>query len=62
VELVNFASTYFVGTRLLKPLLAAAIDASIDVADPSAEWNRWISDLPPWGDYGAQKLFVFRKA
>lgn len=61
VELANFASTYFVGTRLLKPLLAAATGAPIDVADPSAEWNRWMSELPAWGDYGTQKLFVFRK-
>ena len=61
VELVNFASTYFVGTRLLKPLLAKAIGGKMDPADPNAEWNRWCSTLPSWGDYGTQKLFVFRK-
>jgi ubiquinone/menaquinone biosynthesis C-methylase UbiE len=61
VELVNFASTYFVGTRLLKPLLAKAIGGKLDPADPNAEWNRWFSTLPSWGDYGTQKLFVFRK-
>jgi len=61
VELVNFASTYFVGTRLLKPLLAQAFGGKVDPANPNAEWNRWFSVLPAWGDYGTQKLFVFRK-
>ena len=61
VELVNFASTYFVGTRLLKPLLAQALDGVLDPGNPDAEWNRWFSTLPSWGDYGTQKLFVFRK-
>ncbi|HKI25783.1 MAG TPA: class I SAM-dependent methyltransferase [Candidatus Sulfotelmatobacter sp.] len=61
VELSNFASTYYVGTRLLKPLLALATNAPISVADPNAEWNRWFSQLPAAGDFGTQKLFVFRK-
>jgi ubiquinone/menaquinone biosynthesis C-methylase UbiE len=61
VELVNFASTYYVGTRVLKPLLSRALGGVIDVANPAMEWNRWFSELPAWGDYGTQKLFVFRK-
>jgi ubiquinone/menaquinone biosynthesis C-methylase UbiE len=61
VEIADFASTYYVGTRLLKPLLARALASGIDVADPEAEWNRWCAQLPAWGDYGTQKLFVFRK-
>lgn len=61
LELSNFASTYYVGTRLLKPLLAQATHAPVSVADPNAEWNRWFSQLPQAGDYGTQKLFVFRK-
>jgi ubiquinone/menaquinone biosynthesis C-methylase UbiE len=61
LELSNFASTYYVGTRVLKPLLAQATHAPVSVADPNAEWNRWFSQLPPAGDYGTQKLFVFRK-
>lgn len=61
VELVNFASTYFVGTRVIKPLLIQALGADIDVARPDMEWNRFFSQLPAWGDYGTQKLFVFRK-
>ena len=61
VEIVNFASTYFVMTRVAKPLLAAATSAPVDVADPSSHWNRWASRLPAAGDYGTQKLFVFRR-
>lgn len=61
IEIVNFASTYYVGTRVLKPLLIKALGLEINVADPDMEWNRWFSRLPSWGDYGTQKLFVFRK-
>ncbi|MGH9204418.1 MAG: hypothetical protein ACRD2A_24585, partial [Vicinamibacterales bacterium] len=61
VELVNFSSTYFVGTRVLKPVLAQALGIDLDVANPDMEWNRWFAQLPAWGDYGTQKLFVFRK-
>ena len=61
VEAVNFASTYYVGTRVLKPLVIQALGLKVDVADPQMEWNRWFSQLPAWGDYGVQKLFVFRK-
>lgn len=62
VELSNFASTYYVGTRVLKPLLIQALHARADVANPDMEWNRWFAQLPAWGDYGTQKLFIFRKA
>jgi SAM-dependent methyltransferase len=61
VEVVNFASTYFVGTRVLKPLLAQAATAEVDVANPRMEFNRFFSQLPGMGDYGTQKLFVMRK-
>ena len=61
VEVSNFASTYYVGTRVLKPLLAKATNAPLNIADPHAEWNRWFSQLPAAGDYGTQKLFVFEK-
>jgi SAM-dependent methyltransferase len=61
MEISNFASTYYVGTRVLKPLLAKATNAPLNVADPHAEWNRWFSQLPAAGDYGTQKLFVFEK-
>jgi len=61
VDIVNFASTYYVGTRVLKPLLNQAIGGLVAVANPNMDWNRWLSYLPAWGDYGTQKLFVFRK-
>jgi len=61
VDIVNFSSTYFVGTRILKPLLAQAAAAGVDVANPHMEWNRWFSQLSPAGDYGTQKLFVFKR-
>jgi ubiquinone/menaquinone biosynthesis C-methylase UbiE len=61
VEIANFASTYFVMTRIVKPLLAKATGAPVAVADPAAEFNRWASLLPACGDYGTQKLFVFRR-
>jgi ubiquinone/menaquinone biosynthesis C-methylase UbiE len=61
IEIINFSSTYYVGTRVLKPLLVKALEANIDIADPNMEWNRWFSQLPSWGDYGIQKLFVFQK-
>ncbi len=61
IELKNFSSTYYVGTRVIKPLLNAALGNRIDVSAPDMEWNRWFSQLPAWGDYGTQKLFVFKK-
>jgi len=61
VELVEFSSSYFVGTRILKPLLIQALGCDVNVADPNMEWNWWFSQLPPCGDYGTQKLFLFRK-
>ena len=61
VELAHFASSYYVGTRLIKPLLARAGGGSVDVANPEMDWNRWCSMLPPAGDYGTQVLFVFEK-
>jgi ubiquinone/menaquinone biosynthesis C-methylase UbiE len=61
IQVVDFCSTYYVGTRLLKPLLIKALGAKIDVADPLMEWNQWFAQLPSWGDYGTQKLFIFKK-
>jgi len=61
VEIVNFASSYYVGTRVLKPLLARGLGQDVDVANPDMHWNRWCASLPAAGDYGTQKLFVFRR-
>jgi ubiquinone/menaquinone biosynthesis C-methylase UbiE len=61
LQVVNFASTYYVGTRVFKPLLARLAGKEDRVADPFCEINRWLSELPAAGDYGTQKLFLFRK-
>lgn len=61
VAVSDFASTYFVGTRVLKPLLVKALGTGFDSAVPGMEWNRWFSQLPAAGDYGTQKLFVLRR-
>jgi ubiquinone/menaquinone biosynthesis C-methylase UbiE len=61
LELRDFASTYYVGSRVLKPLLAKALGGNVDVADPRMHWNRWMAHLPAAGDYGTQKLFILRK-
>ncbi len=61
VEVKNFASTYFIATRILKPLINQAFNNRVNVADPDMEWNRFWSMAPAWGDYGTQKLFIFRK-
>jgi SAM-dependent methyltransferase len=61
VDVVNFASTYYVASRLLKPLLASLAEGGIDVSNPEMEWNRFWSMAPAIGDYGTQKLLLFRK-
>jgi SAM-dependent methyltransferase len=60
-EISDFASSYYVATRFLKPLLARATQVDVDVADPEAEFNRWAASLPPAGDYATQKLFLLRR-
>jgi ubiquinone/menaquinone biosynthesis C-methylase UbiE len=61
VGVINFSSTYFVGTRIIKPLINESLHNKINVAQPDMEWNRFWSMAPAWGDYGTQKLFVFEK-
>jgi ubiquinone/menaquinone biosynthesis C-methylase UbiE len=61
IEVVHFASSYYVATRLIKPLLIEAVGRPIEVADPNMEWNRFAAQLPAYGDYGVQRLIVLRK-
>ena len=61
VETVNFSSTYFVGTRILKPIFQKTLKNEKNAAQALMHWNQWFSQLPSWGDYGTQKLFVFEK-
>lgn len=57
-RVVDFSSSYFVATRVVKPLLASMFPESMDVANPDSHINRWASMLPSAGDYGTQRLFV----
>ncbi|MFC1881665.1 class I SAM-dependent methyltransferase [Thermodesulfobacteriota bacterium] len=61
IDIINFSSTYYVGTRILKPLIIKALNQEIDVSLPEMEWNRLFSLLPSFGDYGVQELFIFQK-
>jgi SAM-dependent methyltransferase len=61
VAVEDFASSYYVGSRVVKPLLARLPSAAIDVANPESELNRFFAQVPPAGDYGTQKLLVFEK-
>ncbi|WP_407151418.1 class I SAM-dependent methyltransferase [Bradyrhizobium sp. ORS 86] len=60
-EISNFSSTYFIGTRIIKPLLARIAGDVVDPNRADMEWNRFFSMLPAAGDYGTQKLFVLRR-
>lgn len=57
----NFSSTYYVATRVFKPLFAQVLGNKIDIADTDMDFNKFFSLLPAVGHYGVQKLFVFRK-
>jgi ubiquinone/menaquinone biosynthesis C-methylase UbiE len=61
VKKVDFSSTYFLGTRVLKPLITRLINNGANAADPESEINKLFSKLPAHGDYGIQKMFVFTK-
>jgi ubiquinone/menaquinone biosynthesis C-methylase UbiE len=61
VEESDFSSSYYVGTRVLKPLLREVLGRGPEAARPDTEINRWFSRLPAAGDYGIQVLFVFEK-
>jgi len=61
VDILNFASTYRVGTHILKPVLIGARHIDVNVADSKPNWYQWFSQLPAAGDYGPEKLFVLRK-
>jgi hypothetical protein len=50
VDVIHFSSTYFLLTRLLKPLFSL----------PDS-FNSFAATLPSLGEYGTQKLLVFRK-
>ena len=61
-KVVNFSSSYYLGTRVFKPLLVKLLaDSKITGLNLTDHWNRYFADLPQAGDYGIQKLFVLEK-
>ena len=60
IDIVNFCSTYYIGSRFIHPLLLKIL--SIDrEPEYEAKINYLFSELPNYGDYGFQKLFIFKK-
>lgn len=57
VTVLNHASTYYVGSRVVQPLMLKLKGADT-APDPLSEINRLFSALPSYGDYGIQKLFI----
>ena len=51
-ETVHFVSTYYVDTRVFKPLLTQLLDKAIDIKNLLMEWNHFLSQLRCCGDYG----------
>jgi len=61
IAIRDFASTYYVGTRVIKPLIARCLGVEQLIPNPNMDWNRWFSHLPAAGNFGTQKLFVFER-
>jgi len=60
-KLVDFSSSYYVGTRVMKPLLYKLSKSKNNVGDMNSIYNKIFSGFPSVGGFGIQKLFVFRK-
>ena len=58
VDIISFSSTYYIGSRVVQPFVKKLLNQPPNYL---SEINRVFSLLPPCGDYGIQKLFVFRK-
>ena len=56
VEVNNFCSTYMLISRALHPLLIYPQEPSYD-----AKINKLALNMPNMGDFGYQKIYVFRK-
>ena len=57
VAVINFSSTYYLGSRVLQPfIIGRDREPRYD-----SEINRLFSILPSIGDYGTQKLYLFKK-
>jgi SAM-dependent methyltransferase len=60
-KLIDFSSTYYIGTRIIKPLLYRIIKSKKDVGNVNSIYNKIFKNFPSVGGFGIQKLFVFRK-
>jgi len=58
VDVLNFASSYYVGSRVIQPFVKGLLKKDPDYL---SEINRFFSMVPQVGDYGIQKLFVLKK-
>jgi len=60
LEVVNFSSTYYIGSRIVQPFILKICDPQTE-PNYNSEINRLFSMLPSYGDYGTQKLYVLAK-
>jgi ubiquinone/menaquinone biosynthesis C-methylase UbiE len=58
IDVVDYSSSYFFGTRVLKPLLSAALGVEVPT---ESRFNRFFSEMPAFGRMGTQRLFVARR-
>ena len=57
LDIEAFSSTYYLGSRVLQPfVIGPSSEPTYD-----SEINKLFSQLPAYGDYGYQKLFVLKK-
>ena len=61
IDTKNFASSYFVLTRVLKPLLSKASGKENNIVDPDLEWNKLSTLMPSFGDYSSQNFSCLRR-
>ncbi len=58
VDILNFSSTYYIGSRVIQPFVKKLSNQPTSYL---SEINRLFAQLPSYGDYGIQKLFILKK-
>ena len=58
LDILNFSSTYYIGSRVLQPFINKLLNQTPNYL---SEINNLFKQLPPYGEYGIQKLFILRK-
>lgn len=58
VDILNFSSTYYLGSRVIQPFIKKLVNQPLSYL---SEINRLFVQLPSYGDYGIQKLFILKK-